>query len=437
MSGGLHWTALPAGRVFSVRDQESPASDGTHWAVLGGVAVVWTQGDGAEERVRRSGAKPEAATDLALVTQVGRSFQNEYPDVRVLVEHGRHLVIDSGTLPRLARTETNCWRVGPLPTDTVVVGRPEPAARRADPDTLALLALLSRSALESDLTSLVNRGTRHSLSAEFAAAAAWAEDRLSSLGYAVARRPITVRSGGQSQNVVAERTGTAAGVRDIVVVTAHLDSINLAGASAAAPGADDNGSGATGLLELARVLATRQWGHDLRLVLFGGEEQGLFGSLQFVAAMPPGERARVRAVLNMDMIATRNTVQPTVMLEGHAISKLLIDQLAVAAATYTGLRVETSLSPFASDHVPFIDAGMPAVLTIEGSDRANENVHTAQDTLAHIDFTLMQEILRMNLAALAGWLTPVAGTPRRGGSMMSPAADRVPMSAIGPDSARR
>ena len=113
------------------------------------------------------------------------------------------------------------------------------------------------------------------------------------------------------------------------------------------------------MLELGRLLSTRSWQHDVRLILFGGEEEGLFGSKQYVAALPPAERARIRAVLNMDMIASKNTAMPTVLLEGATVSSSQMADLATAAATYTGLKVETSLNPFASDHVPFINAGHP------------------------------------------------------------------------------
>ena len=44
-------------------------------------------------------------------------------------------------------------------------------------------------------------------------------------------------------------------------------------ADASAPGADDNGSGSAGLLELARVLKNHKGFHDLRFVLFGGESR--------------------------------------------------------------------------------------------------------------------------------------------------------------------
>ena len=69
-------------------------------------------------------------------------------------------------------------------------------------------------------------------------------------------------------------------------MSAHLDSINLKGnATSPAPGADDDGSGSAGVLEIARALKDFKSRHDLRLVLFGGEEQGLFGSKHYVAAL--------------------------------------------------------------------------------------------------------------------------------------------------------
>ena len=367
-----------------------------NWVRLGATTFVWSPGAGGAARIAGDAAD---VNGLALVTQVGRAFQDEHPDVRVLVDHGRHLVVDPAGMGPHTGGDGLCWRVEPMPVNTVVVDRPEPAAGQADGDTTVLLGQISTTSLDVDLHWLVGLGSRHSLSSGFAEAVAGSSARLTGHGYTVATPSISV-GGAASSNVVADRPGDGTG--GIVLVTAHLDSINLAGGPGApAPGADDNGSGSAGLLELARVLATRSWRHDLRLILFGGEEEGLFGSKQYVAALPAAERARVRAVLNMDMIGTRNTAASTVLLEGAPVSRGFMDDLAAAAATYTGLQVETSLSPFASDHVPFIDAGMPAVLTIEGADSANSNIHSARDILAHVDLDLLREILRMNLAALA------------------------------------
>ena len=75
------------------------------------------------------------------------------------------------------------------------------------------------------------------------------------------------------------------------------------GTNAAAPGADDNGSGAAGVLEIGQVLAAQSVEHDLRLIVFGGEEQGLLGSQQYVASLGQADRSRLDCVINMDMIA--------------------------------------------------------------------------------------------------------------------------------------
>ena len=220
------------------------------------------------------------------------------------------------------------------------------------------------------------------------------------MGYATRLQDIAV-NGASSANVVAGRIGAGAQPRRVVLVTAHLDSINghAGGDSAAvAPGADDDGSGSAGVLEIARALRDHHGKNDLQFVLFGGEEEGMLGSDEFVRSMNTTDRARVQAVVQMDMIGSLNTAMPTVLLEGASLSQPLIDGLAAAAATYTSLAVQTSLMPADSDHVSFLEKGIAAVLTIEGADRSNQVIHTANDTLDLINFDLALEILRMNTA---------------------------------------
>ena len=106
----------------------------------------------------------------------------------------------------------------------------------------------------------------------------------------------------------------------------------------------------------------------------------------------------------MDMIGRSNQARRTVLIEGAALSRRIIDALAQSAASYTRLEVETSLNAAASDHVSFLNAGIPAVLTIEGADSTNEAVHSARDTLDTIDYELALDILRMNVAFVAAEL---------------------------------
>lgn len=303
------------------------------------------------------------------------------------------------TTPSQLIDESVCRRGAPVQERAAITTRTGVAARARDADTAALLAQLSISRFTGFLTDLTGLRSRHSLDPGYGVAMDLAQTHLEGAGYLVSDQAFGITNS-LCHNVVAERIGTASR-RSVVLVTAHLDSINHRdGPGGQAPGADDNASGSAGALELAAALATRDWPNDIRVILFGGEEQGLLGSTSYVGGLSAAERARVAAVINMDMIGRRNGSAPGVLIEGADVSRALIEELVVAAATWTSLEVSTSLNPFASDHVPFISAGMPAVLTIEADDSANTAVHTAADTVDLIDPELSINILRMNLAVL-------------------------------------
>jgi hypothetical protein len=390
-------------------------SPGSSWAQFGDQVLLYADDTEWEALARRAGRSalrlqeygaPAQREHLHIVVQNGRLFQQEHPDVPVILDRGRILLVElePERVRQFEEKSMTCYGVLPLTENQVVFDvRDGAAARAVRVDWIAnLVNEVSRPSLEANLTHLVSFPTRHSTNVHYANAASWARDRLEALQYTTRLQNITV-NGSPSQNVIADKRGNAAGARDVVLITAHLDSINTRGGPMApAPGADDNGSGSAGLLEMARVFATHRSEHDLRFILFGGEEEGLFGSIQYVAGLPGAEHQRIRAVVNMDMIGTMNTSLHTVMLEGAPVSESVINGLAEAAATYTTLTVETSLHPFASDHVPFIRAGIPAVLTIEGADSTNSNVHSMKDTIEHINYHLALEVLRMNVAFLAG-----------------------------------
>lgn len=378
------------------------------WTRLGELLVVRSSAAPAG-RLPASGETVDSARrlfvpeqQLHLVTQTARLFQEDHPDVPVVVDKGRYLVVafDPGMVPADG-PHASCYQVRPLPADAVVFDQ-----RAAGPGTTALAeearataVEVSAAAFEDDAGELARLRTRHSRSAEFRGALEWAEGRLAELGYVTHVQTVEV-PGGTSRNLVADRAGTGVD-REVVLVTAHLDSVNIHGFSADAPGADDNASGTAGVLAIGRALAGRSTKHDLRLILFGGEEQGLFGSRHYVGGLDAAERARISAVINMDMIACKNTATVTVLLEGAAVSRGMMDSLAGIAQANTSLVVQTSLNPFNSDHVPFIDQGIPAVLTIEGTDSANDRVHTERDTFETLDFSLALEILRMNALFVA------------------------------------
>jgi Zn-dependent M28 family amino/carboxypeptidase len=263
---------------------------------------------------------------------------------------------------------------------------------------------VQRSHFEASISHLASFPNRFSTGEHYRAAAAWVQGQLGAMQYNA--ETVSVSVGNKTTfNVIADKPGAESETPGLVMAVAHLDSLNQGGGPAStAPGADDNASGSAGLLEIARVLKDHRAVNDLRLVFFGGEEQGLFGSRQFVAEMPAAERERLQAVVNMDMIGSLNTVSPTALIEGTEVSQTVIGDLAQAATDHTSLTIQTSLKAFASDHVPFLEEKLPAVLTIEGADGANEQIHTANDTLTHISYELAVEILRMNVAYIASLL---------------------------------
>jgi hypothetical protein len=396
-------------------DEFIPSAPGITWSRLGDVLVLSGPADRLREVVGGTGPASRASRSsvprsrLHLVTQIGRCFQQEFPDVRVVVDKGRFLVVDLApeAAAALDRSPTGCFAVRPLPADEAVFEQRARGLGGAPPALAGTRAPeVSQTAFEADVATLVGFRTRHSTGTGFLAAVEWAQHELTASGYATQLQTVAVGAG-TSRNLIADRIGQGLD-RKLVIVGAHLDSVNLAGGPGAdAPGADDNASGSAGVLAIARALGEHPSSHDLRLVLFGGEEQGLFGSRHYVAALDQTERDRIVAMINMDMIAGRNTDVPTVLLEGAAVSQGMIDALAAAAQSTTGLAVQTSLHPFNSDHVPFLDRGIPAVLTIEGADGANDRVHTDRDRVEFLDHALALEILRMNVAFLAQVLTEV------------------------------
>ena len=201
--------------------------------------------------------------------------------------------------------------------------------------------------------------TRYSTSTHYTNDATWAQNQLKALHYPTRLQTIMV-NGSRSRNVIADTKGNAAGRHEVVLITAHLDSINIQGGpTAPAPGADDNGSGSAGLLEIARAFAEHHIEHDLHFILFGGEEEGPFGSQQYVAKLSASEKGRIRAVVNMDMIGTLNT--PTRSVLPHKCADNLIKLRRILQphkVTVTFVRVE-DLDPHPGDLLadPFLRLG--------------------------------------------------------------------------------
>ena len=87
-----------------------------------------------------------------------------------------------------------------------------------------------------------------------------------------------------------------------VVVGAHLDSV------AAGPGINDDGSGTSQDLEIARSSrkAVKNPRNHVRFLLVGAEEEGLLGSAHYVVELTQDEQTKIIAMLDFDMVASPN-----------------------------------------------------------------------------------------------------------------------------------
>jgi len=234
-------------------------------------------------------------------------------------------------------------------------------------------------------------------------------------GAAVERYPFAIDSNTVSINMPVDSSYTAenlaarvagnGAVSGVFLVTAHYDAIasrtpgwNANWRTLPAPGADDNATGVAALMEAARVLSGHDLPFDVMFVLFSGEELGLLGSRAFVDALPAIDPGRIIGVLNCDMIGYPLAGQPAGTVVSNPASEWLSDMIAQAAGENDPsfpLAV-VSPGPSNSDHAPFWEASIPAVMFIEP---LKENMligspyyHTLADTLGNVDFEQVERM---------------------------------------------
>jgi aminopeptidase YwaD len=179
-----------------------------------------------------------------------------------------------------------------------------------------------------------------------------------------------------SQNVLAASPGSS-GRLPIIIVGSHYDTLPVG------PGANNNASGVGVMLELARALAREQRA-ELRFVAFGAQEVGQVGSKTYVERLTSDEKGRLTAMINVDMIA----VGPTLAFAGaeDLVTRALgiADRLQIPKVT----RLTTQRTAV-SDHVSFINAGLPAIFIHRPDD---PNYNTAQDRAQFVKIDSLQSV---------------------------------------------
>ena len=209
----------------------------------------------------------------------------------------------------------------------------------------------------------------------------------------------------RAKNVVAQTTTGSA--QDVVLVGAHLDSVRLG------PGINDNGSGVAAVLETALAMGSDPPVRNaVRFAFFGGEEEWLIGSDDYVKSLDVEDLKDVALYLNFDMVGSPNPGYFTLdgnlsgptdpefaqLPEGSAgIEQAFSDFLDDA-----GIPTQDLLVDGRGDYNAFVRAGIPAGQLFTGSEavmtaeqaklwggRADEpfdpNYHTADDILSNVN----------------------------------------------------
>lgn len=195
-------------------------------------------------------------------------------------------------------------------------------------------------------------------------------------------------------NVVGAHYGTVS-PDEIYILGAHYDSFNN-------PGADDNASGAAGVIEAARVLSQYEFEKTLLFIAFDREEQGLRGSKAYVQEHKDDD---ILSMVSLDMISYNSSDSGKARIYGRSYSAELKQSLADATSLYgNGLSAVVYGELNASDHAPFEDAGFQACLLIEYDIWNNPYYHSPYDSVdmpGYIDYAYATNMVRSAVGLLA------------------------------------
>jgi carboxypeptidase Q len=221
-----------------------------------------------------------------------------------------------------------------------------------------------------------------------------------------------IRTAVKISNVIAELSGkdTAAGV---VLIGAHLDSWQPG------TGAQDDGTGVASVIETARALKglNRPPLRTVRFALFGGEEQGLLGSVAYVR-QHAADLNKIDAVLNTD---SGSEAAKGWMLMGREDEKGAVEALRplLSGLGADGITSDATYALF-EDHAPFEFRGVPVLMLWTGAEKYDTLHHKASDTFDSV----VQKDLAQASAVIAVTAYAIADNPHFFASHLSPAEVR-------------
>jgi hypothetical protein len=182
-----------------------------------------------------------------------------------------------------------------------------------------------------------------------------------------------------------------------VVLGAHYDALGVDRSGRIFPGADDNASGVSLLLEAARLLAAERRS-DVGVVFaaFGGEEKDLSGSRAYVQG-PTLSLDRVALMINVDMVGKRPAGHPGIGYQPSGRESERTDRLVKRAAGRAGVGVIPMRLGDRSDSASFA----PHVPTVFFSTAVSAEYHQPTDTPDRVDYGQVRRALQIVLELVA------------------------------------
>jgi Tol biopolymer transport system component len=214
---------------------------------------------------------------------------------------------------------------------------------------------------------------------------------LRSFGYEPELQWFEPRPGVRTANVIATLRGRVS-PELIYVISSHFDSVEDG------PGADDNTSGTTALLDVARVLARRPQAATIKFAWFTGEEAGLFGSREFVRRAE-ASNDKIAGALNNDMIGWANDerLDNTIRYSNagirdlqHAAAFLFTDLITYDAKYYRNTDAHAYYEVYGD-----IVGGIGSYPIL-----GNPHYHQSHDVLETINHRLVAEVSKTTAASI-------------------------------------
>lgn len=208
------------------------------------------------------------------------------------------------------------------------------------------------------------------------------------------------------KNIACDKLGST---NNTIVVSAHYDSRteDINDSEGRAPGADDNASGVSVLLEVARILSKLSLEHSISFVLFSGEEQGKWGSKYYADFIDKAD-IDLDLLINLDMVGFRPEGSSSILIEydngnvvqdndkySQEIAKLFRD----VASKYTSLNATLGKLGNA-DYLPFEALGYTVIGLHDDGVTKNPNYHKSSDTSDTLDYEYSASIANLTIATI-------------------------------------